>query len=78
MEYLNLSVSGRFQPVEDIQDSNADEASDTIELSQAQKDELHRCVATHRSDPFSAVPWEAVRSRVFVGKTLCGLRFVRR
>ncbi|AOS84996.1 addiction module protein [Chlorobaculum limnaeum] len=68
-EYLKLSVSERIQLVEDIWDSIAAEASETIELSQAQKDELHRRVAAHRTDPSTAVPWEEVRSRLFLGKS---------
>jgi len=68
-EYLKLSVSERIQLVEDIWDSIVAEASETIELSQAQKDELHRRVAEHRADPSTAVPWEQVRSRLFSGKS---------
>lgn len=68
-EYLKLSVSERIQLVEDIWDSIAAEASETIELSQAQKDELNRRVAKHRADPSTAVPWEQVRSRLFSGKS---------
>ncbi|RXK88569.1 addiction module protein [Chlorobaculum sp. 24CR] len=66
---MKLSVSERIQLVEDIWDSIAAEASETIELSQAQKDELHRRVAEHRADPSTAVPWEQVRSRLFSGKS---------
>jgi putative addiction module component (TIGR02574 family) len=61
-EYLKLSVSERIQLVEAIWDSIAAEASDTIEMSQAQTDELHRRVAAHRADPLTGVPWEQVRS----------------
>jgi putative addiction module component (TIGR02574 family) len=68
-ECLKLSVSERIQLVEDIWDSIAAEASETIELSQAQKDELHRRVAAHRADPSTAVPWEQVRARLFPGKS---------
>ncbi|RXK82467.1 addiction module protein [Chlorobaculum sp. 24CR] len=66
---MKLSVSERIQLVEDIWDSIATEASDTIGLSQAQKDELHRRVAEHRADPSTAVPWEQVRSRLFPVKS---------
>ncbi|WP_209019435.1 addiction module protein [Chlorobaculum sp. 24CR] len=68
-ECMKLSVSERIQLVEDIWDSIATEASDTIGLSQAQKDELHRRVAEHRADPSTAVPWEQVRSRLFPVKS---------
>lgn len=67
-EYLNLSVSERIQLVEDIWDSIAAEGSNTIELSQDQKAELHRRVAAHRADPSTAVPWEQVRSKLFPSK----------
>jgi putative addiction module component (TIGR02574 family) len=68
-EYLKLSVSERIQLVEDIWDSIAAEASETIELSQAQIDELHRRAAEHHADPSTAVPWEQVRARLFSGKS---------
>ncbi len=64
-EYLNLSVSERIQLVEDIWDSIAADAPDTLGLSQAQKAELHRRVAAHHADPSSAVPWEQVRAKLF-------------
>ena len=67
-DYLKLSVSERIQLVEDIWDSIAAEASNTVELSQAQIAELHRRVAEHRADPSTAVPWEQVRSKLFSGK----------
>ena len=68
IEYMKLSVSERIQLVEDIWDSIAAEAADTVELSQAQKDELHRRVAAHRADPSTAIPWEQVRSKLFPSK----------
>jgi len=68
-EYMKLSVSERIHLVEDIGDSIAAEAPDTVELSQAQKAELHRRVAAHRADPPTAVPWEQVRSKLSPGKS---------
>jgi putative addiction module component (TIGR02574 family) len=68
-EYLKLSVSERIQLVEDIWDSIANEASNSVELSQAQKAELHRRLAAHRADPSSAIPWEQVRSKLFSNKS---------
>ena len=67
-EYLKLSLSERIQLVEDIWDSIAADASNTVELSQAQMDELHRRVAEHRADPATAVPWEQVRAKLFSRK----------
>jgi len=60
-DYLKLSVSERIQLVEDIWDSIAAEASNTVELSQAQIAELHRRIAEHRADQSTSVPWEKVR-----------------
>ena len=68
-EYLKLSVSERIQLVEDIWDSIAVEATNTVELSQNQKAELHRRAAAHCADPSTAVPWEQARSKLFPGKT---------
>ena len=67
-EYLKLSVSERIQLVEDIWDSIAADARNSVELSQAQKAELHRRVAAHRADSSTAVPWEQVRSKLFPTK----------
>jgi putative addiction module component (TIGR02574 family) len=67
-EYLQLSVSERIQLAEDIWDSIAAEASNAIELSQAQKAELHPRVAAHRADPSTAIPWEQVQSKLFLSK----------
>jgi putative addiction module component (TIGR02574 family) len=65
VEYMQLTVSERIQLVEDIWDSIAAEAPDTIGLSPTQKAELHRRAAAHRADPSTAVPWEQVRSDLF-------------
>lgn len=68
IEYMKLSVSERIQLVEDIWDSIAAEAPNTIELSNAQKTELHRRITAHRVDPSTAIPWELVRSKLFPSK----------
>jgi putative addiction module component (TIGR02574 family) len=67
-EYMKLSVSERIQLVEDIWDSIATESPDTIGLSQDQRVELHRRLAAHRADPSTAVPWEQVRTKLFLSK----------
>ena len=64
-EYMRLPVFERIQLVADIWDSIAAEVPDAVDLSQAQKAELHRRVAAHRADPSTAVPWEQVRSKLF-------------
>jgi putative addiction module component (TIGR02574 family) len=69
VDYMKLSVSERIQLFEDIWDSIAAEAPETVGLSQAQKAELHRRVAAHRADPSTAVPWEQVRSKLFPNKS---------
>jgi putative addiction module component (TIGR02574 family) len=67
-DYMKLSVSERIQLVEDIWDSIATEAPNSVGLSQAQKTELHRRVAAHRADPSTAILWEQVRSKLFPNK----------
>ena len=67
-EYMKLSISERIQLVEDIWDSIAAEAPDTVELSPDQKAELHRRAAAHRADPSTSVPWEQVRAKLFPSK----------
>ena len=67
-EYMQLSVSERIQLVEDIWDSIAVDSSNTVELSQVQKAELHRRAAAHRADPTTAVSWAQVQSKLFLSK----------
>jgi putative addiction module component, TIGR02574 family len=50
---------------EDIWDSIAAEAPETLGLSHAQKAELNRRVAAHHADPSSAISWEQVRAKLF-------------
>ena len=69
IDYMKLSVSERIQLVEDIWDSIAIEAPESIGLSQSQKLELDRRVAAHRADPTTAIPWEQVRSKLFSDKS---------
>ena len=68
IEYMKLSLSERIQLVEDIWDSIAAEAPDTVGLSQVQKVELHRRLAAHRADPSTAISWEQVRFKLFSSK----------
>lgn len=62
-DLLHLSVAERIQLVEDLWDSIATEP-EAMELTQAQKEELDRRMAEHKSDPGSAIPWEDVRARL--------------
>ena len=64
-DYMKLSISERIQLVEDIWDSIASEAPDSLGLSEDQKADLHRRAAAHQADPASAIPWEKVRIKLF-------------
>ncbi|MDA3919398.1 MAG: addiction module protein [Salinisphaera sp.] len=64
-DYKTLSVAERIQLVEDIWDSIATEAPDSLQLSDADKEELHRRVEAHRADSSTAIPWEQVREKLF-------------
>ncbi|MGH8118076.1 MAG: addiction module protein [Rhodanobacteraceae bacterium] len=60
----NLPVSERIQLVEDIWDSIADDAV-ALELSDADRQELQRRLAAHRSDASGDIPWDEVRQSLF-------------
>lgn len=60
----NLPVSERIQLVEDIWDSIAEDAA-PLRLSGAERQELRRRLAAHRSDATSDVPWHEVRASLF-------------
>lgn len=60
-----LSVAERIQLVEDIWDSIAADAPETVQLSEMQKAELHRRAQAHQDDPSTSVPWEQVREKLF-------------
>jgi putative addiction module component (TIGR02574 family) len=63
-ELLKLSVAERIQLVEDLWDSIAADP-EGLPLTDAQKAELDRRLGEHQRDPDSAVPWEAVRERLY-------------
>lgn len=63
-ELLKLSVAERIQLVEDLWDSIAADP-DGVPLTEAQKAELDRRLNEHEMDPDSAIPWEAVRERLY-------------
>jgi putative addiction module component (TIGR02574 family) len=58
----NLPISERIQLVEDLWDSIAEESPDSLQLSAAERAELHRRYAAHQANPSSSIPWEQVRS----------------
>lgn len=62
-EVLGLSISERIQLVEDIWDSIA--ASDVRpSLTDTQRAELDRRLASHAAEPEGGAPWEEVRRRI--------------
>ncbi|MGC8853925.1 MAG: addiction module protein [Halothiobacillaceae bacterium] len=67
-DYLNLSLAERIQLVEDIWDSIALEAAGELDLTPTQRLEVQRRVAEHQADTSTAVAWEQVRAKLFVGK----------
>jgi len=60
-----LSVAERIQLVEDIWDSIATDAPESVSLTPAQRAELLRRVAAHDANPSAAVPWDSVRTELF-------------
>jgi putative addiction module component (TIGR02574 family) len=63
--FRTLSITERIQLVEDIWDSIATDASESVDLTAAQREEVRRRVAAHDTDPSSAVPWDTVRAELF-------------
>ena len=58
-----LSVEERIQSVGEIWDSIAEERGE-FELTDAQRDEIDRRLASYRENPDMAIPWEEVKARV--------------
>lgn len=58
-----MSVSERIQLVEDIWDSIA-AVSDSVPLTEEQKDELDRRLSAYHKDPSTGSPWELVKERI--------------
>ena len=65
IDFRALSIAERIQLVEDIWDSIATDAPESVALTTAQREELRRRVAAHDADPNSTVPWDAVRAELF-------------
>jgi putative addiction module component (TIGR02574 family) len=66
--FKTLPISERIELVEDIWDSIAEETTGSLNLSDAERAELHRRFAAHQADPSSGVPWEQVREALFKGQ----------
>ncbi len=60
---LELSVPERIQLVEDIWDSIA-AVPEAVSLSELDREELDRRVASYRSRPDSVATWDEVRARI--------------
>ncbi len=58
-----LTVAQRILLVEEIWDSIPDEAG-TLPLSDAQKQDLQRRLATYEADPKAGSSWEEVKTRL--------------
>jgi len=66
-DLLHLSLEERLQLVEDLWDSIASEAEsrpESLPLTQAQRREIRRRSAAHRSDPAAAIPIEEALERI--------------
>ena len=64
-DFRALSIAERIQLVEDIWDSIAADAPESVCLTSAQREELRRRITAHDADPGSAVPWNTVRTELF-------------
>jgi len=62
-EFDNLSTSEKIDFVQLLWERIAEEA-DVAELTDTQRDELHRRLEAHRKDTGTVIPWEQVRRRV--------------
>jgi putative addiction module component (TIGR02574 family) len=62
-EIVKLEISERIQLVEDIWDSIA-AIPDSVEITNAQCEELDRRLAAYHQNPNSGSPWPEVRKRI--------------
>jgi putative addiction module component (TIGR02574 family) len=60
---LELSVSERIQRVEDLWDSII-VVPESVQLTEAQKQELDRRLDAYHKNPDAGSPWEVVRERI--------------
>ena len=60
---LQLSVSERIQLVEDLWDSIV-LVPESVQLTEAQKQELDRRLDAYHKNPDTGSPWELVRERI--------------
>jgi len=62
-DLLELSVSERIQLVEDLWDTIV-AVPESVQLTEAQKQELDRRLDAYHQDPDAGSPWELVRERI--------------
>jgi putative addiction module component (TIGR02574 family) len=62
-DLLELSVSERIQLVQDLWDSIA-AVPESVQLTEAQKQELDRRLDAYHQNPDAGSPWELVRERI--------------
>lgn len=65
LDFKTMPISERIELVEDIWDSIAAETSNSLNLSDAQRAELHKRFAEHQADPSSGLSWKHVRAALF-------------
>jgi len=63
-ETARLTLAERIQLVEDLWDSIAAEASQSLKLTEEQRAELQRRAQAHKDDPGAAIPWAQVRAEL--------------
>ncbi|MBL8897035.1 MAG: addiction module protein [Planctomycetes bacterium] len=64
LDFSHLSLAERLLLVEDLWDSIAAETDAMPALTEAERAELRRRLASHDLDPSSAIPWDRVRAEL--------------
>jgi len=62
-DFERLTIAERIQLVEDLWDSIS-EAEEVLDLTDTQRAELDRRLATHASRPGAAIPWAVLRAEL--------------
>jgi putative addiction module component (TIGR02574 family) len=60
-----LPISVRIQLVGDLWDSIAEEAPESLRLSESERAVPYRRYTDHQSDPSTGIPWQQVRAKLF-------------
>ena len=63
-EIACLTMAERIQLVEDLWDSIAAEAGQSVVLTEEQLSELHRRAQAHKDHPDAAIAWDQVRAEL--------------